>query len=137
MIRFYRKNNVKLGVTFQRRVSDIFRKVKEGLDNGEIGKLILSDAYIKYYRSQTYYDSAGWRGTWKFDGGGALMNQYIHLIDLLSWFMGPVDTIYGYADISQKIEVEDTSVAVLKFKNGALGVMKAQPPFFRPAFHIE
>ena len=134
MINACRKNNVKLGVIFQRRVSDVFRKVKEGLDNGEIGKLILGDAYIKYYRSQAYYDSAGWRGTWKFDGGGALMNQCIHLIDLLSWFMGPVDTIYGYAaTLARKIEVEDTSVAVLKFKNGALGVIEGTTSVFPPS----
>jgi predicted dehydrogenase len=131
MIAACRKNNVKLGVIFQRRVSDVFRKAKEGVDKGEIGKLILGDAYIKYYRSQEYYDSAGWRGTWKFDGGGALMNQCIHLIDLLSWFMGPVDTIYGYAaTLARKIEVEDTSVAVLKFKNGALGVIEGTTSIF-------
>ena len=134
MIMACRKNNVKLGVIFQRRVSDVFRKIKEGLDNGEIGKLILGDAYIKYYRSQAYYDSAGWRGTWKFDGGGALMNQCIHLIDLLSWFMGPVDTIYGYAaTLARKIEVEDTSVAVLRFKNGSLGVIEGTTSVFPPS----
>jgi len=131
MIAACRKNKVRLGVIFQRRVIDIFRKVKEALDNDEIGKLILGDAYIKYYRSQAYYDSADWRGTWEFDGGGALMNQCIHLIDLLLWYMGPVETIYGYAaTLARKIEVEDTSVAVLRFKNGALSVIEGTTSVF-------
>jgi len=95
------------------------------MEKGELGRIVLGDIYAKYYRSQLYYDSGAWRGTWEFDGGGALMNQGIHLIDLLQWYMGPVDTIYGYAEtLARKIEVEDTSVAVLKFKSGALGVIE-------------
>ena len=133
MIATCRKNKVKLGVIFQRRAAPVFKKVKEALNNNELGKLILGDAYIKYYRSQAYYDSASWRGTWKFDGGGALMNQCIHLIDLLQWFMGPVETIYGYAaTLARKIEVEDTSVAVLKFRNGAIGVIEGTTSVFPP-----
>lgn len=125
MIEAAHKAGVKLGVIFQRRSQNIFLKVKRALEEGELGKIVLGDAYMKYYRSQQYYDSGAWRGTWEFDGGGALMNQGIHIIDLLQWYMGPVDTIYGYAEtLARKIKVEDTSVAVLKFKSGALGVIE-------------
>jgi len=125
MIEACRRAGVKLGVIFQRRVQDIFLKVKKALEEGELGRVVLGDIYMKYYRSQQYYDSGAWRGTWKFDGGGALMNQGIHLIDLLQWYMGPVETIYGYAEtLARKIDVEDTAVAILKFKSGALGVIE-------------
>ena len=125
MIEACHRAGVKLGVIFQRRVREPFLKVKKALEEGELGRVVLGDVYAKYYRSQQYYDSGAWRGTWEFDGGGALMNQGIHLIDLLQWYMGPVETIYGYAEaLARKIEVEDTSVAVLKFKSGALGVIE-------------
>ena len=90
MIEACHRAGVKLGVIFQRRVQGIFLKVKKALEEGELGRVVLGDIYMKYYRSQQYYDSGAWRGTWKFDGGGALMNQGIHLIDLLQWYMGPV-----------------------------------------------
>ena len=126
MIEACQKAKVKLGVVFQLRFSDTFKKVKKAIKEGELGKLVLGDAYLKYYRSQDYYDSAGWRGTWEFDGGGALMNQGIHGVDLLQWLMGDVDTIYGHAHtLVHRIEVEDIAVAVLRFKNGALGVIEA------------
>lgn len=126
MIEACQKAKVKLGVIFQRRFSDTFRKVKKAIKEGELGRLVLGDAYLKYYRSQDYYDSAGWRGTWEFDGGGSLMNQGIHGVDLLQWLMGDVDTIYGHTDtLTRKIEVEDTAVATLRFRNGALGIIEA------------
>ena len=126
MIEICQRAKVKLGAVFQLRFSDTFRKVKKVIQEGELGRLVLGDAYLKYYRSQDYYDSADWRGTWEFDGGGSLMNQGIHGVDLLQWLMGDVDTIYGYAHtLSRKIEVEDTAVAVLRFKNKALGIIEA------------
>ncbi len=125
MIEACQRAGVKLGVIFQRRVREPFLKIKRALEEGELGRVVLGDIYMKYYRSQQYYDSGAWRGTWEFDGGGALMNQGIHLIDLLQWYMGPVETIYGYAEaLARKIEVEDTAVAILRFKSGALGVIE-------------
>ena len=92
---------------------------------GELGKLVLGDAYLKYYRSQEYYDSAGWRGTWELDGGGALMNQGVHGIDLLQWFMGGVKKVFAKTGtLARNIEVEDTAVILLEFENGAFGVIE-------------
>jgi len=133
MIKVAKEKKVKLACIFQRRVTEPFLSIKKALEKQPLGKLLLGDCYLKYYRSQAYYDSAGWRGTWEFDGGGALMNQGIHMIDLLQWYMGPVDTIYGYAEtLARKIEVEDTCVAVLKFKNGAIGVIEGTTSVFPP-----
>ena len=87
----------------------------------------MGDAYVKWYRTQEYYDSGAWRGTWKLDGGGALMNQAIHSVDLLTWLMGPVVEISAKIDMlaHKRIEVEDVAVATLRFANGALGVIEA------------
>jgi len=118
--------NVKLGVIFQRRTSSLWRMIREVVASGILGKLILGDVYMKYYRGQEYYDSSDWRGTWALDGGGALMNQGVHCVDLMRWIMGPVDTVFAHADhLVRKIEVEDTAVAAVKFKNGAFGVIEA------------
>jgi len=115
----------KLAVIFQRRAMPLFRTIKKAMDEGVLGKLVLGDAYLKYYRSPEYYRSAGWRGTWQWDGGGALMNQGIHGIDMLQWLMGPVETVFAHtAPLVREIEVEDTAVAVLKFRSGAFGVIE-------------
>ncbi|HOK29896.1 MAG TPA: Gfo/Idh/MocA family oxidoreductase, partial [bacterium] len=99
----------KLACIFQRRTQSIFKKIKEVTSQGAIGKLILGDAYMKYFRSQAYYDSGDWRGTWALDGGGALMNQGIHCIDLMQWIMGEVGSVFAYTrTLARKIEVEDT-----------------------------
>lgn len=118
---------VKLAVIFQVRFLPGLLALKKAVDEGRLGKLIMGDAYIKWFRSQDYYDSTNWRGTWALDGGGALMNQGIHYVDLLQWMMGPVSCIYGHADtlIKKRIEVEDTAVACLRFQNGAMGVIEA------------
>jgi len=118
---------VKLEVIFQIRFLPGAQAVKKAVSEGKLGKLVLGDAYVKWFRSQEYYDSASWRGTWEFDGGGVLMNQAIHYIDLLQWIMGPVESIFGYTDtlVKQRIEVEDTAAACIRFKNGALGVIEA------------
>jgi predicted dehydrogenase len=131
MIEVCRKKNVKLGCIFQRRVVEPFVSVKKALENDELGKLVLADCQMKYYRSQAYYDSAGWRGTWQYDGGGALMNQGIHMIDMLLWLVGPVKTVYSYTrTLARRIEVEDTAVAVLEFKNGAIGMIEGATSIF-------
>ena len=120
-----KKNKVKLGVIFQRRTYETSRLVREAVQGGELGKMIRGDAYLKCYRSQEYYETAGWRGTWQWDGGGCLMNQGVHGIDLLLWIMGEVDTIYGkVGTLARKIEVEDTADAMLTYKDGAFGVIQ-------------
>ena len=125
MLEACRRNNTKLGVIFQRRTSPLWQAVKKTVDSGALGKLVLGDAYLKYYRGQEYYDSGAWRGTWALDGGGALMNQGVHLVDQLQWIMGPVDTLFGFADhLVRNIEVEDTTVSAIRFKNGAFGVLE-------------
>lgn len=88
--------------------------------------MVLGSAYVKWSRSEAYYQSAEWRGTWELDGGGALMNQAIHAVDMLQWCMGTVESVQSFTgNIRHKgIEVEDTAVAVLKFTNGALGTIE-------------
>lgn len=125
MIAACHKHNVKLGVAFQRRMLPVSIRAREALKEKKIGKLIMGNAYLKYYRSPEYYRSAGWRGTWEMDGGGALMNQGVHGIDLIQSLAGDVDSVYAYADtLVREIEVEDTAVALLKYKNGAYGVIE-------------
>ncbi len=117
---------VKLCTIFPSRFSEANRLVKEALDAGRFGRLTLGDTYVKWWRSQQYYDSGGWRGTWELDGGGALMNQSIHNVDLLYWMMGEVEEIAAFsATLAHvRIEVEDVAVAAVKFRNGALGVIE-------------
>jgi predicted dehydrogenase len=107
------------------------------MDSGRLGKITLADAYIKWYRTQAYYDSGYWRGTWKLDGGGALMNQSIHTIDLLYYLAGEVKWVCAFADrsIHKRIETEDNAVAILKFKNGAMGVIEGSTCCYSPTGH--
>ncbi|MFO0907740.1 MAG: Gfo/Idh/MocA family oxidoreductase [Isosphaeraceae bacterium] len=118
---------VRLCAIFPSRFSEANLALKTAIDTGRFGKLTLGDTYVKWYRTQEYYDSGGWRGTWALDGGGALMNQAIHNVDLLQWLMGDVASVFAMTDTlaHTRIEVEDTAVAVLRFKNGALGVIEA------------
>ncbi|MEM8943972.1 MAG: Gfo/Idh/MocA family oxidoreductase [Planctomycetota bacterium] len=118
---------VKLGTIFPSRFHDSSVQMRKAIDQGRFGRLTLGDAYVKWFRTQEYYDSGAWRGTWKLDGGGALMNQAVHTVDLLSWLMGPIEEIQAQtATLAHKrIEVEDVAVAALKFKSGALGVIEA------------
>jgi UDP-N-acetyl-2-amino-2-deoxyglucuronate dehydrogenase len=125
MIKACRDNGVKLGCVFQRRIMPEAIETKKAIQEGKLGKLVLADAYLKYYRSQEYYDSAGWRGTWKLDGGGALMNQGVHGIDLIEWMAGDVESVFARAGaLVRDIEVEDTCVMTLRYKNGAYGVIE-------------
>jgi len=121
------KNGVKLATILPSRFSPANMALKKAIDSGRFGKLTLGDTYVKWWRSQEYYDSGGWRGTWALDGGGAYMNQAIHNVDLLYWFMGDVAEVSGITDTlaHERIEVEDTGVATVRFKNGALGVLEA------------
>lgn len=125
MIRVCRENNVKLGGVYQRRLLEAAILTRQAIQAGKLGKIVLGDAYLKYYRSPDYYKSAGWRGTWELDGGGALMNQGVHGIDLIQWMVGEIDSVFAYADaLVRDIEVEDTAVVVVKYKNGAFGVIQ-------------
>lgn len=125
MIATCEKNNVKMAVISQLRFTDAVIKLRDAVKKGMLGKLVSGDIYMKFYRSQEYYDKGGWRGTWKMDGGGALMNQGIHGIDLLQYVMGDVKSVFGHAKtLARDIEVEDTASAVLEFENGALGVIQ-------------
>lgn len=121
------KAGVRLCAIFPSRFSPANIQLKEAIDSGRFGKLTLGDTYVKWWRTQEYYDSGGWRGTWDLDGGGALMNQAIHNVDLITWLMGDVAEITALTATlaHDRIEVEDTAVAALKFKNGALGVIEA------------
>ena len=125
MIEACHEFNVKLGVISQHRFGPGMIKLREALDAGRFGRLILGDAIIKWYRTQGYYDSGDWRGTWALDGGGALMNQGVHYIDQLQWMMGPVKSIYARtATAAHNIEVEDIALAILTFENGAIGTIQ-------------
>ena len=123
---------VSLATIFMGRFADANRRLKALVDAGRLGRLLQADGYVKWYRSQEYYDSAAWRGTWALDGGGALMNQAIHQLDLLLWLMGPVDEVFAYAATlnHERLEVEDTLVAVLRYRNGALGTFTAATSLF-------
>jgi len=120
------KNKAKLGAIFQARFGEGAQTVKKAVQAGRFGRLTLCDCYVKWWRTQQYYDDGGWRGTWKLDGGGALMNQSIHAIDLLQWLVGKPSEIAGFTGTlaHQRIEVEDTASAALKYPNGALGVIE-------------
>ncbi len=137
MIQACAENGVLLAAVHQRRFFDSTRAFKQAVDQGRFGKITLADAYIKWFRTQQYYDQGGWRGTWKLDGGGALMNQSIHTIDQLLYLMGDVESVSAFATRSahERIEVEDVATAVLRFKNGALGVIEGSTACYSKLGH--
>jgi len=119
------EHGVKLAGVFQRRTSPAAKKVREAVRTGKLGKLVLGDAYQKYFRSHEYYASGDWRATWELDGGGALMNQGVHGIDLLLFLMGDIKRLSAYCRrLVRNIAVEDTAVAIVEFVNGAVGVIE-------------
>ncbi|MFO7637663.1 MAG: Gfo/Idh/MocA family oxidoreductase [Clostridia bacterium] len=116
---------VKLEVISQNRFKQNVRAVKKAVEEGFLGKIVTADIYMKYNRDPEYYKSSSWKGTWRMDGGGALMNQGIHGVDMLLYIMGDVKSVFGYArTLARDIEVEDTASAVLEFRNGAIGVIQ-------------
>jgi predicted dehydrogenase len=120
-----RQNGVTLGATHQFRGYPSYRRLKAAIDEGRLGRLFLGNGFLKWWRGQDYYDSAAWRGTWELDGGGALMNQAIHYVDMLTWLMGPPASLRGYlATHCHNIEVEDCATAAIQFVNGALGTFQ-------------
>ncbi len=118
---------VQLCTIFPSRFGDANQALKAAIAAGKFGRLTLGETTCKWWRSQQYYDEGGWKGTKAYDGGGALMNQAIHNVDLLLWMMGPVASVCGFTATlaHERIEVEDTAVAILRFRNGALGVIQA------------
>jgi len=128
-----RQNNVKLGVISQRRWYEPVRRVKDAIDSGKLGKPALATVTMLGWRDRAYYDSDAWRGSWKTEGGGVLVNQAPHQLDIMLWFMGEVDEVYGiWRNMNHPyIEVEDTALAIVKFKNGGIGnilVSNSQKP---------
>jgi len=121
-----RNAGVKMQAIFQSRTVPLHRRMKEAISEGRLGKLIGVHATLPWYRKQTYYEGphGSWKGTWAMDGGGSLMNQGVHTVDLVQWLVGRVRSVMGaFGVYAHEIETEDTSVAVLKFENGALGTL--------------
>jgi predicted dehydrogenase len=120
------EHNVRLGVIFQSRFLAAVQRIKRALDEGRLGRLLLGDAYVKWYRAPAYYADS-WHGTLALDGGGALINQAIHTVDLLRWLLGPVETAFAMKGALRypQLEGEDTLVGTVRFCNGALGVIEA------------
>jgi predicted dehydrogenase len=134
MIKACAEAGVHLGVVLQRRATPVFERIKEAVAGGHLGSLTLGAITLPYYRPESYYGQAAWRGTWAMDGGGVLMNQGIHLVDLLIWYMGdPVGTEAYGATLARHIEVEDSLAAVLHFLNGAAATITATTTT-RPGF---
>ena len=129
IIRACEDAGVILSTIFPSRFHESSQLIKQAIDKGRFGRLTMGDAYVKWFRTQEYYDSGAWRGTWKLDGGGALMNQAIHSVDLLTWLMGPVEQVSAYAATltHQRIEVEDVATATLRFAKGRWGSSKRPP----------
>ncbi|TWT28432.1 Gfo/Idh/MocA family oxidoreductase [Planomicrobium sp. CPCC 101110] len=127
---------VLLSCIFQHRFDDAVLKLKEAVEEGRLGQLNLGVSRTTWYRPQTYYDSAEWRGTRALDGGGALMNQSIHYIDLLIYIMGPVEEVFAYCArrAHERIDVEDIAAAAVKFKSGAVGLIEGTTAAF-PGFN--
>ena len=121
------KAGVTLSTVFPSRFHEPAVEIKRAIDHGRFGRLTIGDAIVKWYRSQEYYDSGAWRGSWELDGGGALMNQAIHSVDLLTWLMGPVVEVRAQMGLlaHKRIAVEDTAVATVAFANGAMGIIEA------------
>jgi UDP-N-acetyl-2-amino-2-deoxyglucuronate dehydrogenase len=126
LIHAARQAGIKLGVIFQDRMKPDIRRLKEWIEQGLLGKPVLIDARVKWYRPPEYYRDSRWRGTFALDGGGALINQGVHTVDLLLWLLGDVARLQARtATALHEIEAEDMAVAILEFANGALGTLQA------------
>jgi len=123
MIDATRKAGVCLGIVSQRRFYEPVQRMRAAIDAGKIGKPALGVFQMYSWRDESYYRSDPWRGTWEGEGGGVLVNQSPHQLDLLQWFMGPIEEISGYwGNVNHpSIEVDDTAVAVIRFRSGGLG----------------
>jgi predicted dehydrogenase len=136
-----REKKVKLGVVSQRRWYDPVRRVKQAILEGKIGDPVLAVVTMLGWRDKPYYDSDNWRGKWETEGGGVLVNQSPHQLDIMLWYMGEIDEVYGvWRNLNHPyIEVDDTAVAIVKFKSGAIGnilVSNSQKPGLYGKVHI-
>lgn len=124
MIAAHQKAGTQLAGIFQNRFTDAMAPLRKAITEGRFGRISYAGAYVPWWRPDTYYDGS-WHGTWKLDGGGALINQSIHAIDMLCDLMPPIQSVFAYTDAiaHPQIETEDTGVAVLRFSNGAMGVI--------------
>ena len=138
MIEAHEKAGTTLGGIFNFRFSETTKIFKRAVEQGRFGRLTFGMAYGPWWRDQEYYDKGGWRGTWALDGGGALMNQGIHTIDLLQYLMGPVKRVMAMCSTlaHERIEVEDTGVATVEFANGALGTIACTTSMWPGHFRV-
>jgi predicted dehydrogenase len=141
IIEICKNAGVKLGVISQRRWYEPVKRVKEAIVAGKIGKPVFATVTMLGWRDKSYYDADEWRGTWQLEGGGVLVNQAPHQLDILLWFMGEIDEVYGlWRNLNHPyIEVEDTALAIIKFKNGAVGniiVSNSQKPGIYGKVHV-
>lgn len=123
---------IRFGTVFQRRFWPAAQRVRRAIDDGRLGRPTLGESFSRLWRGPDYYAMDPWRGRWETEGGGVLMNQAVHMVDMLSWFMGPVTEVYGrWATLRHGgyVDVEDTVVATLVFESGALGVLEAATTF--------
>jgi len=120
------KAGVQLATIFPSRFGLAAQELRKAVDAGRFGRLTIGDAYVRWWRDQAYYDSGGWRGTWKLDGGGALINQSIHSVDLIQWYMGPARAVSAMAGCVAHtgIEVDDATIVAVEWACGALGVIQ-------------
>ena len=126
LIEAAKQSGVQLGVIFQDRMKPHIRQLKSWVEQGLLGKVLFVDARVKWYRPPEYYADSRWRGTRALDGGGALINQGVHTVDLLLWLLGNVVRVQARtATLLHKIEAEDTAVATLEFASGAFGIFHA------------
>ncbi len=126
MVATAKRKKLKLAVMFQRRTTALWKKAREIIDSGALGKLIRTCMMTSWYRTQSYYDASGWRGTWSGEGGGVLVNQAPHELDLLVWLGGRPSAVLGKAITrGHKLEVEDVATAILTYPNGAVGTLYA------------
>jgi UDP-N-acetyl-2-amino-2-deoxyglucuronate dehydrogenase len=115
---------VHLFVVKQNRLNAPIQLLKRAIDKGRFGRIYTANCTVRWTRPQEYYDQAPWRGTWEFDGG-AFLNQASHYVDLVQWLVGPVESVMAQtATLARRIEAEDTGAAVMRFRNGAIGVME-------------
>ena len=123
MIEAHKKAGTYLGGIFNLRYNETTRIIKEAVDSNRLGVITYAAVHVPWWRTDEYYE--GWHGTWSLDGGGALMNQSIHMIDLLQYMMGPVENLGAFNSKAghPQIETEDTAVSILQFKNNALGLI--------------
>lgn len=118
------KAGVKHACISQHRFAPDIQRVRDAVLGGQFGPMVQGDSYTKWYRSQAYYDSAGWRGTWALDGGGCLMNQGVHYVDMIQWVMGGVKSVQAMVrTMAHEIEVEDTAMAFVEYNSGAVGMI--------------